>query len=234
MSAPEQVTRRNQVGYGTGLDFPNPKVPFWQFLKPSNLSLTYDYSVADQYVVNFDSEDHIHNQTNNAVSVTLPTRPNDRNAVTFKVAWTGGTETSYSNIDGSDVSTGERDTSMLEPAIKWVYFLNVDRPWKMPDMWPFYGREMRIKQNFRLDNDLDAQYRRDTQTTNTSALPATDTDLYSLRNQLGYNVLDNVTLNFVLTQTLFQDKSTLVDGQALAQNRDYYSIKVELGLEARF
>jgi hypothetical protein len=47
-------------------------------------------------------------------------------------------------------------------------------------------------------------------------------------------VLDNVTLNFTLNQTVFKDGSTLTGGQVLADNRDYYAIKIEMGLEARF
>jgi hypothetical protein len=101
-------------------------------------------------------------------------------------------------------------------------------------MWPFYGRELRIRQNFRLDNDLDMIFRRDSQSANSSVLPAVSQDTYSLRNQLGYNVLDNVTLNFILDQKIFQDKSTLDGGRPLAESRDFYAIKFELGLEARF
>jgi hypothetical protein len=228
------VTRRNQLGYGTGLDFANPKVPFWALLKPSNLALTYDYTVVDQYVVGYVLEERTRDQSNNSISATLPTRPTERNAITFKVAWTGGTDISYSNTGGQETEVGRRNTSSLEPGIKWVYFLNLDHPWKMPDMWPFYGRELRIRQNFRLDNDFGVVYRRDSQSANTAVLPAVSTDLYSLRNQLGYNVLDNVTLNFILDQKLFQDKSTLSNGQPLAESRDYYAIKFELGLEARF
>jgi hypothetical protein len=230
MSAPEQVTRRNQLGYGSGLDFPNPKVPFWQLLKPSNLSFTYDYTVVDQYVVGYVSDQHTRNQNNNNFTATLPTRPTERNAITFKLGWSGGVDTAYNG----DQAVGHRNTSSLEPSIKWVYFLNMDRPWKMPDMWPFYGRELRIRQNFRLDNDLGVVYTRNSQDASSGVLPAVSTDLYSLRNQLGYNVLDNVTLNFILDQRLFQDHSTLADGQPLAESRDYYAIKFELGLEARF
>ena len=196
--------------------------------------MTYDYSVGDTFVVFYDHDERTTSADNNGFTATLPTQPTDRNTITFKIGWNGGTNVSFSNSTGSEKEVGRQSTNSLNPAVKWVYLLDVDRPWKLPDMWPFYGRELRIRQKFRLDNDVGVVYQRNSQSANSSLLPATSTDLYSLRNQVSYNVLDNVTLNFILTQQVFQDNSTLATGQALVANRSFYSIKIEMGLEARF
>jgi hypothetical protein len=237
MNAPEQVIRHDQKTFGTGLDFASPKIPWWQFFRPSNLALTYDYSFAEDYVMGIDgtgkgeTSDLTHRSDGSNFSATLPTRPTDRNAITFNVAWKGQTESSFSKGSDKPATTISQNWA---PGIKWVYLLSVDRPWKLPDMWPFYGRELRIHQNFRLDNDFNAAFQDGKQDGNVGIPRSTSTQTYSMRNQLGYNVLDNVTLNFTLNQTVFKDGSTLTGGQVLADNRDYYAIKIEMGLEARF
>ena len=231
MGAPEQVTRNYRNGLGSGLDFRDPHIPFWKFFKPSNLTFNYSFNSRDSYleVVNLAEQEALtSNQLSQDFSATLPTRPTDNMAITLQVAWNGTTETNF-GPDRKEAS--KRDSSTTTPAMKLVYFLKVDRPWKLPDMWPFYGRELRIRQDFRLDNDLSAQYRRDSQNLTTASQGATGSDLYTLTNRLGYNVLDNVKLNFTLEQKLYSD----INSQSVVnRSGDYYSIKFELGLEATF
>jgi hypothetical protein len=230
MPAPEQVTREYSSGVGTGLDFANPHVPFWQTLKPSSLSFNYSLNNRDNFVVVPDREDLISNSVSQSLAVTLPTRPTDRNTITLSTDLR--TESTKNFSQGTVSSTNEKNE--FHPSLKWVYLLSVDRPWKLPDLWPFNGRELRIRQNFTLDNLLDATFSRSNQTVSSAALPATATDRYGMTNTIGYNVLDNVKLNFILIQEIFQDNSTLANGQAVVNDRDYYSFRFELGLEAKF
>jgi hypothetical protein len=134
-------------------------------------------------------------------------------------------------LAGSSVPSSGRDSWQLDPALKVVYFLNVDNTWKMPDMWPFHGRELRIRQNFRLDNDLSLSMRREKQSISTNVLSDSGSDVYELINQLGYDVLDNVKIKLTLAQKLF---SSLNAATAVNQTGNYYSVTIKLGLEAIF
>jgi hypothetical protein len=120
----------------------------------------------------------------------------------------------------------------MEPSVKLTYFLNLDKPWKMPDMWPFNGRELRIKQNFRLDNRLTASLRRETQGVLLNQPTESGSDTYTLLNQVGWDLLENVKTNFTLEQKYFHD--IFATSNVANQSSDYYTIQVKLGLEATF
>jgi hypothetical protein len=144
--------------------------------------------------------------------------------------WSGTGEDSF--LTDSNAPTSHRGSSQLDPSIKLVYFLKLDKAVKLWDVWPFYGRELRIKQNFRLDNDLTASLRRDSQNATNNTLPDTGSDVYELVNTLGYDVLDNVKMNFSIDEKLF---NSLTAGQDLrAGSGSYYSFTLKLGLEAVF
>jgi hypothetical protein len=114
-----------------------------------------------------------------------------------------------------------------------VYFLNVDRAFKTPDFgfWPFYGKELKVKQVFRLDNDLNMQIKSGRQTVTNANLQGSGSKTYSLRNQLSYNVLDNVKVNFGLEQRLYNNDYA---NEAINQVGNQYTIKLSLGVEATF
>jgi hypothetical protein len=229
MSAPEQITRRYQTTVGSGLEFREPRIPWWQTLKPSALTLDFSHSSSDNYVVQLLQENLNGNSVNTSFGATLPMRPTERVAVTAAIRWSAAGETSF--LAGSTVPSSGRDSWQLDPALKVVYFLNVDNTWKMPDMWPFHGRELRIRQNFRLDNDLTLSMRREKQSISTNVLSDSGSDVYELINQLGYDVLDNVKIKLTLAQKLF---SSLNAAAAVNQTGNYYSVTVKLGLEAIF
>jgi hypothetical protein len=230
MGAPDQVTRNIRSGIGTGLDFRDPHILFWQSLKPSNLTFNYSYNTSDsfqEYVTYVEVEDKTRSTESHDFGVTLPTRPTEKTALTFAYRQSNSTEKNLNR--GIETSTSTSSTQ--SPALKLVYLLQVDKPVKLWDVWPFNGRELRIRQNFRLDNDLWADYVRRAQKGNNATQSESGSDTYGLRNQLSYNVLDNVKLNFILEQKLYNDASSQ---KALNTSGDYYSIKFELGLEATF
>jgi hypothetical protein len=238
MSAPEQVTRNNQFGAGLTVDLREPHIPFWQTLRPSNLNLGYDFSNADNYIEQVmadpsQDESLTSNRVSHTLHVTLPTRPSDQTTLTLSVNWTLAQDTNYtpSATGGQAQETGGDMNQMWEPDIKLVYFLNVDHLFKMPDFWPFYGHELKVKQAFRLDNDLDMQFKVGTQALSNANLPQSGSNTYILRDQLSYNVLDNVKLNFGLEQHLYQN---LYASSAINQAGNYYSFKLSLGVEATF
>jgi len=232
MSAPEQVTENNQWGAGLGLDMKEPHIPFWQTLHPSTLSLAYDYSDANNYVDQIDIQQLTSNRLSHTLRVTLPTRPSDLTTLTLSVNWTLATDANFTPAaDGSSQQTGGDMNQMWEPDIKLVYFLNVDHSFKMWDLWPFYGKELKVKQQFRLDNDLDMQFKTGSQSLSTANLPNSGNDTYSLRDQVTYNVLDNLKVNFALQQKLYNNTYA---SQAINQTGNYYSIQISLGAEATF
>jgi len=238
MSAPEQVVRNNQFGAGLTVDLREPHIPYWKTLRPSNLNFGYDYSYADNFVEQVTADPATdENKTSNRIAhtlhVTLPTRPNDQTTLTLSVNWTASTDTNYTpSADGTQsLETGDNFNQLWEPDIRLVYFLNVDRAFKMPDFWPFYGRELKVKQAFRLDNDLDLQFKSGTQTLSNATLPQSGSNTYALRNQLSYNVLDNVKINFGIEQRLYNN---LYANDAINQSGNYYSFKISLGVEATF
>ena len=232
MSAPEQVTENDQWGAGLGLDLKEPHIPFWQTLRPSTMSLSYDYSDADNYVDQIAVQQLTSNRASQNMRVTLPTRPSDLTTFTISLAWSYATDTNYTP-DSSGVSqkTGDDSNTMWEPDLKLVYFLNVDKVFKMPDFWPFYGKELKVKQQFRLDNDLDMQFKSGQQHLTSANLPDSGSDLYSLRNQVTYNVLDNLKVDFAIQQKLYNNHYA---NQAINQTGNYYSIQLSLGAEATF
>jgi hypothetical protein len=229
MSAPEQVLRRKQTTVGSGLEFREPHIPYWKILKPSALMIDYSYSSSESYVVQILSQFLNSTSAQQNLNLTLPMRPSDRMALTLSLRWSGTDESNY--VVGVKAPTSGRSSWELGPALKLVYFLDVNKTYKLWDLWPFYGRELRVKQNFRLDNDFNIVMRRDKQNLTTANLPETGTDIYGLRNQIGYNVLDNVKMNFIVDQQYYHN----VQGeQAINRTGDYYQIKLELGLEATF
>jgi hypothetical protein len=234
MTTAEQITKLGRYTLGSGLDFPNPKIPFSQWLKPTNLTFSYDFTNEDSYVLAVFTPNLTSNRQSYIFRTTLPTKPTERNTLTFSLGYTDSVDKTFTTTGGESKVANTRKSSDLSPEINWVYLLSVDRPWKLPDMWPFYGRELRIRQNFQLDNRLSALLHRDTQEVTYASPTLTSQDTYTLRNVIGYNVLDNVKINFILEQKMFQDRSKLSTGADLAENRDYYSIKFELGLEAVF
>lgn len=233
MSAPEQVTSNNQWGAGLTLDVREPHIPYWKILRPSNLDFGYDFSNADNYVWQIDVPSLTSTRVSHTLHLTLPTRPNDRTTLTLSVNWTAGADQSYTpSPDGTtELLSGTDFNQLWEPDIRLVYFLNVDHIFRMPDFWPFYGRELKVKQTFRLDNDLDMQFKTGAQTLSTANLPQTGSNTYTLRDQLSYNVLDNVKINLGIEQSLYNN---LYANNAINQAGNYYSFKLSLGVEATF
>ncbi len=223
MSAPEQVTRQEQFSVGSGLVFREPKILFSHLLKYTELNLNYDYSTVDT----FDAFDQLTiNRLSNTFRGLLPAKPTDRTALTFGFNWAGSLDTNYSYF-GLSRQEIQIERNSYEPSVRLAYFLTIDKRIRLYDFWPFNGRELVIKQSFKLDNDLFMTIRRDKQRS-TRAVPDVSTELYTLRNQLSYNLLENVSFRFLIEQKMYQDH-TLIE-----QVNDFYSFKLELGLEATF
>lgn len=229
MSAPEQITRRYQTTTGLGIEFRDPGIPWKALLKPSALTVDYSFSNSDSYVVLRPIEQRNANSTRQGLGLTLPMRPSERVALTASLREDRTGESTY--LPGQSQPVSSRETWQLTPAFKLVYFLDVNRLWKMPDVWPFHGRELRIRQSFRLDNDLSLAMRREKQQVTSQALPESGSDTYTMLNQLGYDVMDNVKMKFSVEQRFF---NALNAQQAVNLGGNYYSIALKLGLEAIF
>lgn len=229
MSAPEQVLRAYQVSLGSGVEFKEPHIPWWRTLKPSALTVDYSYTSLDNFVVVLVHEDLSNNSVSHTLNTTLPMRPTDKMTLTASLGWTSRADTYY--LGGSSVPTSGQNSWELDPLLKLVYFLKVDRPWKLPDMWPFYGRELRIRQNFQFDNQFSVAIKHSSQSQSSNALADTGSNTYSLSNQLGYDVLDNVKMNLAVVQSYVDNLNA---AEAVNLTGSYYSVTLKLGLEAIF
>ncbi len=88
-----------------------------------------------------------------------------------------------------------------------------------------------MKQQFRLDNDLDLQFKTGQQSLTTANLGSSGSNTYSLcASQVTYNVLDNLKVNFAIQQKLFNNAYA---NQAINQTGNYYSIQISLGAGRR-
>jgi hypothetical protein len=167
------------------------------------------------------------------MSATLPTRPTDRTTLTFSFTATQSEDKNYNVVVGgqSGSAASTADTYTLTPGMRLVYLLTMSKPIRLPEFWPFYGKELRLKQAIRLDNDLHVTLTQSSQYGSEAVLPTTGSQLYTLINTLSYNVLDNVKINFSLEQDLLNDPYA---NDAINQPAGYYELKLSLGMEATF
>jgi len=230
MSAPEEITENEQWSYGSGIAFTNPRIPFYDTLKPDNLTFDGSYTIAENYVDTVEIPPYLSGQANAyTVRTTLPMKPNDKTTLTLSLAASQNETQSYSL--GDPLPTSDSSTFSLSPGVRLVYLWSMSRPWRLPNFWPFYGREMRLTQALRFDNNLTAVLTSSNQNATEATLENTASNLYTLNNTVSYNVLDNVKANFSIEQDYMVDPYA---SEAINEPGGYYSLKVSLGAEATF
>ena len=233
MSAPEQITENDQYTYGSGLDFKDPHIPFHDYLKPQTLTLSGDYTIADNYVADptiIGHNDLTSSRDSMNFRASLPTKPSDATSLTFSFTASDTDNSNYSVVaDGGPPIKSSSYT--LVPGIRLVYLITMSKPIRLPNFWPFYGREMRLKQAIRFDNDFHVTINGATQDASQASLPNTGSELYTLIDQLSYNVLENVKFNLGLEENLLEDPYASAQ---INQPGGYYTIKASVGLEATF
>jgi hypothetical protein len=217
MSAPQVIILNEQLTFGTGLVFNQPALLFKELLKPTSLMLNYTLT-QDQgkdTLLRPTRERESHN-----FNVRLPLQPTDKLTVTLEYLLNESSEIQY--LMGG--ATGNPTLRSLQrPALRMTYFLKFDNPVRLWNFWPFYGRELRLTQSFKLDNDLSLELKNETYPTFDSDI---SNDTYTLYNQISYNVMQNLNVRFNLTQKWFFDHRN--------DEMNFYSIRMLLGMELLF
>jgi len=230
MSAPEEITENEQWSFGSGIAFANPRIPFYQYLKPDNLTFDGSYTFAQDFVDTVEIPPYLSSQaTAYTVRTTLPMKPNDATTLTLSLGATENDTLSYSL--GDPTPTSDSSSFSLSPGVRLVYLWSMSHPIRLPNFWPFYGREMRLTQALRFDNNLTAVLTSSNQNATEATLENTASNLYTLNNTVSYNVLDNVKANFSIEQDYMVDPYA---SEAINEPGGYYSLKVSLGAEATF
>jgi hypothetical protein len=210
------------ISLGTGFEVPKPSLPWSWLMKPENIRLQYDYSLTQR----LDNSDSLFsNSESHAYSISNPNRPWDEFTVTFEFAGSHSTETQYNQYQAGGMANVNNWRDKYNPALRTTYILNMTKPWKLPDFWPFYGRELKFTQAFRLNNDFLAEYINN-HSDMASDVTKLNTTQYTLNNSASYNVLTNLQINFMMSNIWF----TNVDQGLL----NYYSITLKLGVVATF
>ncbi|MGH7441680.1 MAG: hypothetical protein ACREKE_03285, partial [bacterium] len=232
MSAPEQITENEQTSVGTDIAFQNPHIPFHNYLRPDNLTFDGSFTYAQNWIDDVETPPALSSvATSYNLKLSLPMRPSKKATLTVSLAAASSTNVAYEDINNTNQVSGNSDTISLTPGLRLVYLLNMTRPIRLPNFWPFYGREMRLAQTVRLDNNLQATINDSYQNATSATLQSTASNLFTLTNTVAYNVLQNVQADLSLEQDYMQDPNA---AQAINQTGGYYSIKVTLGAEATF
>jgi hypothetical protein len=231
MSAPGEVTENIQDSVGSGIDFKDPRVPFHDWLKPQNLTLNADYSYAENYSCYVENSELTSSRQSMNLRATLPAKPSDLTTLTLSLNASDTNNTNYTVVGDTSTEASDQTTWTLTPGVRVVYLITMAKPYRLPEFWPFNGREMKLTQAVRFDNDFHVAITQSHQDATTSTLEDTASYLYTLVNQLSYNVLDNVKVNFSLEQNYDDDPYA---SQAVNQPGGYYSLKISLGMEATF
>ncbi len=232
MTAPEQVTEDEQTSVGADIVFQRPHIPFWNTLRPDNLTLDGSYSFSSNFIDDIEIPPYLSSlATTYNFTASMPMRPSDRSTVTASMAAAVSDNTIYQFVNSVDGVASVNNTLSLTPAMEWVYIYNMTKPIRLPNFWPFYGREMRLSQALRFDNKLTATINDAYQNGTAANLENTASDLYTLVNSISYNVLQNVRINFSFEQDFMMDPYA---NQAINQPGGYYSIKASLGADASF
>jgi hypothetical protein len=90
-------------------------------------------------------------------------------------------------------------------------------------VWPFYGRVLKLTQRFQLDNNFTYTLHDTFSDVQASQL---DTMLYSITNNIAYNLLANVKGNLGLQWDWYNN--------ILAPGLSYKALTIKLGLDANF
>jgi hypothetical protein len=220
MSQPEQATEQNQWSLGTAADFNDPAIPFSAWYNPQQLRLNYDFQNSD----NYDSTGmHSLNSLSHDIRVSLSRKTVEKVPISLDYHVHLGTDTNYVGALGTAQAANK---SLHEPSIQINYYINVDKVMKLWDIWPFNGRELKIKQAFKLDNSLTASLSSQQQPQLIGSNTALSSQIYTLLDQVTYNILENVQGNISL-----ENKLSYFQGGA---PRDSYSLRLTLGLAATF
>lgn len=200
MSAPEQVTGQWSWTLGSNYDINEPPIPLMDWYKVGLLQLTYDYS-------NTDNDDAGGNHTSNTQthdwSVALPRKATEAIAVNVRYHQRTSAATNFVSSNG----TGQAlvtNIFQMDPQMTVNYVLRVDKTMKMWDIWPFNGRELKIKQSFELYNTLTYNFYNESRPTLTGGGDI-GSRKYEMTNRVKYNVLENVEVNFTLLNQLNQN-----------------------------
>ncbi len=218
MTIPEQIVRQEQVTFRTRLNFPNPKLPFVTRYAASNLGVNFNRT----YNGTKNADDRVTSErTSNDVSVDLPGNLGKLAlGLRYSVGWSE--DKTYSGAaDKPAIST----RNSQEPIVTANYFLDISKTVKLWDFWPFNGRQLRIKQSFKLDNSLGMRLESSGQEQQIN-IQQTDKQTYTLRNAVSYNMLDNVTGSLELRQDAVRD--------LVQPSNNFYSLSFTLGLRATF
>ncbi len=219
MSVPAQVTQARQFAWGSVLGFDKPPIPFLRWYKADSIELRYDSSSDDT----FGADERLsQNRGQQTIALSMPGRPLEKLSVTLRWNMQSDVTTNYF-LGGSGV--GEVRTYSMTPALSANYFLSINRKVKLWDVWPFRGRELKINQSFDLYNDLKGVYVRNRQGLSSNVADV-ETDTYTLTNRIGWKFLENVSGNFSLEQNLYNNLKEKI--------RDYYSLRLLVGVEATF
>jgi hypothetical protein len=221
MTQRDYPTTGDQITAGTGMNVDKPRLFFDDFFKPVSMNLTYDYGWNDS----LDRTDTpISGKTNHSYHWTETNKPTENLALTFDIAGANSWATTYYSLGGT-TGTANSDTNddLISAAIKTSYNLLLNQNYKMWDVWPFYGRVLKLTQRFQLDNNFTYTLHQTFSDVQASQL---DTMLYSLTDNIAYNLLANVKGNLGLQWDWYNN--------LLAPGLSYKALTVKLGLDANF
>lgn len=214
-------TTGNQMTAGTGMNVDKPRLFFNDFFKPASLNLSYDYAWNDSLD---QTNTLVSNKTSHSYHWTQANKPTDNLALTFDVAGTNSWATAYYALGGTTgTAAAKTNDNLMSAAIKTSYNLLLNQNYKMWDVWPFYGRVLKLTQRFQLDNNFTYTLHDTFSDVQASQL---DTMLYSITNNIAYNLLANVKGNLGLQWDWYNN--------ILAPGLSYKALTIKLGLDANF
>jgi hypothetical protein len=221
MAQAEQVTGQLQWSAGGGYDINDPAIPFSGWYNPGLLQLTFDF-------LNVDNDDsggnHVSNSSSNDWSVSLPRKAAEAVAINLRYHQRSSDDTNFViSTGGSRPLVTHKFT--MDPQLTVNYVWRVDKTMKLWDIWPFNGRELKIKQSFELYNTLGYNFYSESRPT----LAGGDdlwTKKYELTDRVKYNVLENVEVNFTLLNQMNESHGGLPT--------DNYQFGVTAGVAAKF
>jgi hypothetical protein len=188
-------------------------------MRPDNIQAQYDYSQTDR----LDGADKPFSGTlSHTYSLSNPNHPLDDLTLTFEMSGTNSEDSLLGMGVRPDVLTYRNHYT---GAIRSTYMLNLSKPLKLPDFWPFYGRELKFTQAIRLNNDVTADLVSN-DSVGDNHLSALNTSLYSINDGVSYNVLTNFQLTFTMKNEWFKNNTI--------QYQDYYAITLKLDAVATF
>jgi len=214
-------TTGNQMTAGTGMNVDKPRMLFNDFFHPTSLNLSYDYGWNDSLD---QTNTLVSNKTSHSYHWTQANKPTDNLALTFDVGGSSSWATAFYAQGGTTgTAAAQTNDNLISAAIKTSYNLLLNQNYKMWDVWPFYGRVLKLTQRFQLDNNFTYTLH---DTFSDIAASQLDTMLYSITNNISYNLLTNVKGNLGLQWDWYNN--------ILAPGLSYKAITIKLGLDANF